>query len=240
MKILAVDTSGVVAGVSIISDGRVVYEAHGITNYTHSVNMMPMVEEALLQTGLKLKEMAYVAAVVGPGSFTGVRIGVSTVKGLAHGLQVPCIGINGLEALAYNGLGHQKVICPIMDARAGQVYCAAFIEENHGLKRCLPDEALPIEAFLAKGATIGETFYFVGDGVRPYKEAIQKILGEKAFFAGEGQWYMRGANVGLLAWEQRDQAVDYLTLEPYYLRAPQAQRQKIAKEKQALGKEKKS
>lgn len=231
MYLLALDTAGIVAGVSIIEQGRVLYEANAITRYTHSVNLLPMIDEAMARTGLSIKQMNYLAQVVGPGSFTGVRIGVSTVKGMAHGLNVPCIGINGLEALALNGLGLGCVICPIMDARAGQVYGAAF-EGSNELNRLLPDEALSLEDYIEKIKPLGERFFFTGDGLRPHQEKIGKLLGEKAVFAGEGQWYSKSANVGLLAWQKRGEGVDYLTLEPYYLRAPQAERQRLEKEKQ--------
>lgn len=229
MYLLALDTSGIVAGVAIVADGRILYEANAITRYTHSVNILPMVEEAMDRTGLSISQMDYLATVIGPGSFTGVRIGVSTVKGMAHGLQIPCIGVNGLQSLSLSGIGQTSIICPIMDARAGQVYGAAF--EGRNGKRLTDDEALPLEAYIEKIKALGHSFFFTGDGLKPNREKITALLGEKAAFADESQWYNRAAHVGLLAWQQKEQAVDYLTLEPYYLRAPQAERQRLEKEK---------
>ncbi len=231
MYLLALDTSGIVAGVGIVEDGKIVYEANAITRYTHSVNILPMVEEAMARTGLDICQMNYLATVVGPGSFTGVRIGVSTIKGMAHGLGVPCIGVNGLEALALNGQGQEGVICPIMDARAGQVYGAAFVFKEGRCIRMMDDGAMALETYIEKIEDLGSQFFFIGDGVRPNQERIFQGLGKRAVFSTEAQWYNRAANVSLLAWQKRDEGVDYLTLEPYYLRAPQAERQRLEREK---------
>ena len=100
MNLLAVDTSGPVAGVAVLKDGEVAYEGAAVNRLTHSVNLMPMIEEALGRAGLDVSEIGLYAAVTGPGSFTGVRIGVSAVKGMAHGAGKPCVGVDALEALA--------------------------------------------------------------------------------------------------------------------------------------------
>lgn len=125
MNILAVDTSGPVAGIAILKDGCVTFEETVVNKLTHSANLMPMIDAALTRTGMTLKDMHRLAVVVGPGSFTGVRIGVSTVKGLSHGSGIPCVAVDALQAMAAGVPYFDGIVCPIQDARAGQVYGAA-------------------------------------------------------------------------------------------------------------------
>ena len=234
MRILAVDTSGPVAGVAILNDNRIVYEACAVTPHTHSVNEMPMVEEALIKTGLSLGDMDGIGVVTGPGSFTGVRLGVSMAKGMAHGSGLPCVAIDGLEALASGFSGFTGIICPIMDARAGQVYCAAF---RPGLPplRLMEDAAMKLTDYVALLQNASEkekggALLFVGDGVAAYQAEIAERLHERAVFASPANCYLRAANVALLAQAYFDKRVEYTELMPMYLRAPQAERQRAAKE----------
>lgn len=232
MKILALDTSGPVAGVAILKDGALAYEGAAVNKMTHSVSMMPMVEEALTRSGLDISEIDLFAAVTGPGSFTGVRIGVSAIKGMAHGAGKPCIGVDALEALATGLYGANGIICPIQDARAGQVYGAAF---HAGMPpvRILSDMAEKLGDFVAKvleAAGSQEKLIFLGDGVATYRQAIMDLLGDRAVFAPAHCTYLRPASVAALADARQADAVDYLTLMPVYLRAPQAERARAAKE----------
>ena len=171
----------------------------------------------------------YFAVTVGPGSFTGVRIGVSTVKAMAHASGKPCIAVDALEAMANGVRPYPGVICPIQDARAGQVYGAAFAGGT--LDRLLPDEPLKLEEFLEKAATFGEKLLFLGDGMPVHRTRIAEIMVERAAFAPPHLSFLRPASAAALAWEKRDQAVDYLELKPLYLRPPQAERQKNLKER---------
>ncbi len=231
MNVLAVDTSGPVCGVAVTRDGRVCYEGAAVNRMTHSVNLMPMVQEALTRAGLAPAGLGLLAAVVGPGSFTGVRIGVSTVKGLAHGLNIPCVGVDALEALAAGAGETPALICPLQDARAGQVYGAAF-EAGLPPERKLPDTAAKLELFLDQALAIaGETreMCFVGDGAAAFREAIAARLGTRAIFPPAHLAYLRPAAVALLAECHRDEQTDYLGLQPRYLRAPQAERARAAK-----------
>lgn len=230
MNLLCIDTSGPVCGAAVIRDGVVAYEASAVNKLTHSVNLMPMVEEALLRSGLTVPDVDVYAAVTGPGSFTGVRIGVSTVKGLAHGAGKPCVGVDALEALAASICAADGLICPLQDARAGQVYAAAF---RPGLPpvRMLPDMAEKLDVFLDMALEmVGDRpLLFTGDGVKPNRAAIEARLGERAVFPLVQHSFLRPAAAAMLAWEKREQAVDYLTLMPMYLRAPQAERERARK-----------
>lgn len=229
MNILALDTSGPVAGVAILKNGEAAYEAMAVNRFTHSVSLMPMVEEGLARSGLSVRDIDLYAVTVGPGSFTGVRIGVSTVKGLAHGAQKPCIGINALEALASGVPFFVGTVCPIQDARAGQVYGAAF---NAGMipQRLIKDEALKLTEYLNKLAELPGPYLFVGDGVSVHMDMIASALKDKAVFSPAHVRFLRPLGVALLAEHCKERAVDYLKLMPYYLRAPQAERQRKSRE----------
>ncbi len=221
MKLLVIDTSGPVCGVAVMEDEKVLCEYTAQNRNTHSANLMPMAEAALQSARKTIGEMDAVAAVTGPGSFTGVRIGVATAKGLAHGAGIPCIPVNALEALSLSAGSFDGVICPIQDARAGQVYGAAF---RNG-ERLTADEPLKLEAFLEKILTFGERFLFLGDGAPVHREKILDILGEKAVFAPAHLNYLRPSAAGILALHS-EKRTDYLNLQATYLRPPNAQKNK--------------
>ncbi len=224
MNVLAIDTSGPVAGVAVIKEDKLAYEAIAINKLTHSVNLMPMVEQGLNNAGLATTEIGFVACVVGPGSFTGVRIGVSAAKALAHGLNIPCVGVNALEALAQ--FPFEGIVCPILDAKANQVYGAAFKE---GL-RLMEDKALKLNEYLEKLQAFGDRFLFLGDGAETYEAPILATLKEKAMFLPPHLNHLRPGAVAWLSLKQEKS--DYLQLEPLYLRAPQAERERVAREAQ--------
>ena len=228
MILLCLDTSGPVAGVALMEDGIVRYEAMAVNKFTHSQSILPMTEEAYQKTGLEIDTTDYFAVTVGPGSFTGVRIGVSTVKGLAHALNRPCIAVDALEAMAKGAELFSGVICPIQDARAGQVYGAAF--RGGDLTRLLPDEPVFLEDYLSKVSAFGRDMLFLGDGMPVHREKIAAVLGEKARFAPSHLSFLRPASAAALAWEKRDTAMDHRDLKPLYLRPPQAERQKNLRE----------
>ena len=221
MKLLVMDTSGPVCGVAVMEDEKVLCEYTAQNRNTHSANLMPMAEAALQSAGKTIGEMDAIAAVTGPGSFTGVRIGVATAKGLAHGAGIPCIPVDALEALSISAGRFDGVICPIQDARAGQVYGAAFRDGE----RMTADEPLKLEDFLEKILIFGERFLFLGDGVPVHRERILEILGEKAVFAPAHLNYLRPSAAGVLA-RRSEARTDYLNLQATYLRPPNAQKNK--------------
>ena len=228
MILFCLDTSGPVAGVSLIQDGAVRYEAMAVNSFTHSQSILPMTEEAFRRTGLTIQDVDYFGVTVGPGSFTGVRIGVSTVKGLAHAANKPCVAVDALHAMAAGVSPFSGIICPIQDARAGQVYGAAF--EGKTLCRLLPDQPIKLTDYLDTVSAFNQPLLFLGDGMPVHREEIKAALGEKAAFAPMHLSFLRPAAAAYLAWEQRDQAVSYLDLKPLYLRPPQAERQRNLKE----------
>ncbi len=220
MTILALDTSGPVCSVAVMAEGRLRYEARAVNKLTHSANLLPMVEEALDKAGKTVADLQLVAAVVGPGSFTGVRIGVGTAQGIARARGIGCVPVNALEAMAAAFFAPGLVICPIRDARGMQVYGAAFQEG----RRLMEDVALPLEAYLARLSDIKEPLLFVGDGVAPCRESIRESLGSRALFA-PGHLVLPGAgSAACLASLKPREAVPPGQLKPLYLRAPQAER----------------
>ena len=221
MKLLAVDTSGPVCGVAILTEDGIRHECAIMNHKTHSVNLLPMIDNAFQSTGLTIQDMDRLAVVVGPGSFTGVRLGVSTVKGLAHGAGKPCVAVNALEAMAAGISGFSGVVCPIQDARAGQVYGAAFSAGENRPNRLMADTPMKVEDYVAEISRFGDRFLFLGDGMPVHRQKLQTLLGDAATFAQPQQAFLRPAAVAYLA-SREAETVDYRTLMPLYLRAPNA------------------
>ena len=234
LNILAVDTSGPVAGCAVMRDGLIAYTAALRVGLTHSQTILPAVDAALRATGLRCEDMDAFAAVTGPGSFTGVRIGVCMVKGFAHAVNKPCCAVNALEALAMNVVGFAGLVCPILDARRSQVYCAAFDTSSGRPVRMLEDAALPLEAFL-RALPSDKRLAFVGDGVPVHGAAIRAALGERAVILPPNLSDLRADAACVLAAERRDAWIEPARLEPYYLRAPQAERERDARLKKEAG-----
>ena len=235
MKLLAIDTSGPVCGVAVMKDGAIVYEASAVNRMTHSVNLLPMIDAACQSAGLTVAELDRIAVFSGPGSFTGVRIGVSTVKGLAHANHTPCAAVDALEAMAAGVGEFRGVICPIQDARAGQVYGAAFRAGDVRPERLMPDTPLKLEEYVETIRTFGDRFLFLGDGMPVHRARLEKLLGDQAVFAAPQLAFLRPASVAALA-AAAEETVDYLALEPLYLRAPNAALNKKLTEGLANGK----
>lgn len=232
--LLAIDTSGPSLSVALLQEGALAFELTQQNGRTHSDDLMPAAQQALLSRGLAAQDVDCFAAVTGPGSFTGVRIGVTTAKALAHATGRPCCGINALEALACGAGGFGGLICPLQDARASQVYAAAF----WGGERILADEAIALEAFLGRleaPAWKGEACLFVGDGAVRHREEIVRRMGGRAHFAPADRMMIRAGVVGQMALSMRDAWTDYPRLLPYYLRAPQAERERLAREEKRNG-----
>ena len=221
LKLLAIDTSGPVCGVAILTEGAIVYECAVTNRMTHSVNLLPMIDMAFQSTGLTIQDMDRLACVTGPGSFTGVRIGVSTLKGLAHGAGKPCVAVDALEAMAAGAGAFDGIICPIQDARAGQVYGAVFSHGDARPERLMPDTPMKLQEYVDLIQSFGDRFLFVGDGMPVHRRKLMELLGESAVFAQPQQAYLRPASAAYLA-SLAEEELDYRALAPMYLRAPNA------------------
>ena len=227
MRVLCIDTSGPTCSVAIMQEEALLYEATVLNKRTHSVNLMPMVDDAISKSGCEISSIDVFAAVVGPGSFTGIRIGVSAVKGLSFGANKPCIGINALEAIAYGVMPSNKIICPIRDARNKQVYAAAFQKG----KQVVEQRAIALSDFLNKFKDFNGDCLFVGDGANVNKQEIIGELKEKAHFAPPHLNILRASSAAYIALKNIENAHEPKELIPLYLRLPQAERMRLAKNK---------
>lgn len=222
MKLLAIDTSGLAASVCIW-DNKPIYASTIINKNTHSVNLLPMIYDAFNLTKLNIKNVDYIVVVNGPGSFTGIRIGVSTAKGLAQGINKPCIGISTLEALAFSAYEEKKIICPMLDARSKQVYSAAY-KFAFPPVNIVPEKAVSLLEFLISIKNLSNEFLFLGDGSVAYKNDIKEFFGNQATFYFEEKFYPDIALVAKLATFHIENKLHYYDLMPKYLRKPQAER----------------
>lgn len=221
MNILAIDTSALTATAAVLSGETLLGEISTTTSLTHSQTIMPMIDELLKKVSLDISEIDLFACSEGPGSFTGLRIGIGTVKGLAYGLEKPVVGVSTLEALAHNIAFTDCVISPIMDARRGQVYNALY-KWNCGRLECIAEpRALPVEELCSE---LSKKAVFVGDGVKVHREKISELLGEKALFAPPQHCLQRAGSVAYAALDK--EAVSAEELTAVYLRKPQAERER--------------
>lgn len=236
MLILAIDSSASPASAAVLEDGKLLGEFFVNTKQTHSQTLLPMVEGLLKALGKTCGEIDLFAVSSGPGSFTGVRIGVACVKGMAMPGDTPCCGVSTLEAVAMGGLSCEgALLCAVMDARCGQVYNALFRVEQGALRRLTEDRALSLEDLEAECAPFGEQVVLFGDGAVLCHKTFSKW---GARLAPEPVRFQRASSVALAAAEMagRKETVTAAELLPGYLRLPQAERElKKRKEKEGLG-----
>ena len=220
MIILAIDTSSIYASCAVMRDGEVLCEKVSLSGLVHSKSVMPLVEDCLKSISIDISEVDVFACVAGPGSFTGVRIGVCAIKGLAQALNKPCAEINTLDCLQLNA-PYAEYVCPIMDARRGQVYSGVY--KNGTLIR--PQDVCPLEEVLE--FVKDKKCVFTGDGVKPLKEKIQAVMGDNALFTLPQHNYTRAASALYLAQKavEENKLVSAAALDAIYLRKPQAERE---------------
>ncbi len=227
LKVLAIDTASIVATAAIMDEHKLIGECILNHDKTHSQKMMPMIQQLFESTALTPKEIDVFAAANGPGSFTGLRIGVATIKGFAHALNKPVVGISTLDGLAYNLAFCQHIICPIMDARRQQVYNALYRCDNHTLRMLTPYRALSIEALVEELIQTDEKVIFTGDGVPVFDAYLKEKLQAKCNFAPTAIRMQRASSIGALAMQKAlaGEVDDYMTFAPFYLRKSQAERE---------------
>jgi tRNA threonylcarbamoyladenosine biosynthesis protein TsaB len=236
LKLLAIDTSAKSASTAITDDDRLISECFVNTKLTHSCTLMPMVNNVLSQANLKIEDIDAFCVNAGPGSFTGIRIGVAAVKGLAFKNSKPCAAVSTLESMAYNFLDEECIVCSTMDARCNQVYFAAFMVTNGEIKRFTEDDAISIDNLKEKISNDllnnNLKIYLAGDGA----ELCYKSFGNdfsNVYLAAENRRYQRGYGAALAALHNNE-FMDSALIMPVYLRPPQAERE--LKLKKAEGK----
>lgn len=176
MNILGIDSSGLVASVAVLSGESIAAEFTVNNKQTHSQTLLPMIEQVVNMSGIALEELDAIAVASGPGSFTGLRIGAATVKGLGLVLDKPIIPVPTLEGLAYRLAGMEGVICPLMDARRNQVYTGIYRVQDCKLEVVLEQEAVDIHEIISKLNGLGERVTVLGDGVPVQRETLEKEL----------------------------------------------------------------
>lgn len=221
--ILGIDSSAISAGCALVEGGKIVAEQFLNTRHTHSETLLPMVSGMLKNAGVALGDVERIAVTAGPGSFTGLRIGISTVKGLCMSAEKPCAAVSTLEAIAYNFIGVDGVICACMDARCKQVYNALFRSEGRVITRLCDDRAITLDELSAELARVEERVILAGDGA----EITDAFTENKFLLAPSMLRFQRGSGVCFAAEKLPD--VKPEALMPTYLRLPQAERERIAK-----------
>ena len=229
---LGMDTSAVAASAALWEDGRIIGESFVNVKLTHSQTILPMVQNLFASCGREISQVDKFAVSVGPGSFTGLRIGISAIKGMAFGLNKGCVPVSTLEALAYNLVGQECIAVAAMDARCQQVYTARFLVGRDGIRRLTDDAALSIQELweqLCENST-SLPLVLVGDGAGLCYNSWKE---EKILLAPEHLRFQRAASVCMVASVHLDREVSPERLVPQYLRLPQAQRELLQKQKKA-------
>ena len=228
MKILSLDSSADVGTVALCEDERLLAEMTVNTGNTHSESLLPTVEAVLKITGTDINDVDLFACSTGPGSFTGVRIGVATVKGIAYGKNKPCVSISTLYALAQNLRGFNGIICPVMNARRKQVYTALFRYQNGQAERLFPDNAIAITELDELLKQYGEPVYLTGDGY----SITEELLTHKIIPTPERLRHQSAYSVAQIARKTYMEGIVTTDSEmvPTYLRPSQAERERTERE----------
>ncbi len=227
MLTLAFETSAKAASVALTENGKLLGESYQNTGLTHSQTLMVMAEDLLKQCGRTVSDVTAVAVAEGPGSFTGVRIGVAAAKGFAWGRQLPCYGVSTLEAMAVSLGIYEGHICACMDARRSQVYNALFLVDNGAIERVSEDRAIALADLKTDLEHIDGPVYLVGDGSQlTYKTLSGEI--DNLTLPPEHRLHQRAVGVAILAERKQSagEAGDGNALSPNYLRLSQAERER--------------
>lgn len=227
MRILAFETSAKAASVALAEDGKLLASGYQNTGMTHSQTLLVMAEDLLKQCGLTPRDVDAVAVAAGPGSFTGVRIGMAAAKGFAWGRELPCFGVSTLEAMALHPGIYEGIICPVMDARRSQVYNALFRAERGAITRIAEDRAISLAELGEELKKIPQPIFLVGDGsnlcYNTLKESVPGLV-----LPPEHRMHQRAEGVALAARMQMAAGLtgDAAALTPNYLRLSQAERER--------------
>lgn len=225
MKILGIETSSKVCAVALSENDKLIKEKILEDENTHSVKLMPLVDELLKETKTELKDIDLFSCDKGPGSFTGIRIGIATVKAFLDATNKKAVGVSSLEILAYNST-NDGIICSIIDARNNNVYCGFFERKDNIIKQIGELKFDTIKNVLEESKKMKSKITFIGDASKSYKEQIVETMGKQAIFETEVANKLNARNINLISYIKRDEAVDTNKLLPDYLRKSNAERQK--------------
>lgn len=234
MNILGIDSSGLVASVALLCDDILVGEYTIHNKKTHSQTLLPMIDAMLAMADFSVKDLDAIAVAAGPGSFTGLRIGASTAKGLGQALSIPLIEVPTLEGLAYNLAGADALICPMMDARRNQAYYGIY-KVNEEVPAVVSEQsAASIEEVILQVNQIGQKTIFVGDGVPVFQKRLEEELTNPYEWAADSVRYQKAASIASLGkcYMKMGRSMPAQDFAPIYLRLSQAERERREKEKQ--------
>lgn len=227
IRVLALDTSSMVASAALVDDERILGEI--LFNYKrqHSTILVPMIDRLMSSLETDIKEVDCIACTSGPGSFTGLRIGAATAKGLCHGAGKPLIGVPTLDSLAYNLAYTAGIVCPIIDALRDNVYTALYRWEDGDFNRITDYMAVSLNELSERLKAFGENVIFLGDGVFVYEKALQERLGSMAQFAPRALLLQKASSAAYIAMKRlvSGDTDDYMEFAPFYLRKSQAERE---------------
>ncbi|HET6489416.1 MAG TPA: tRNA (adenosine(37)-N6)-threonylcarbamoyltransferase complex dimerization subunit type 1 TsaB [Syntrophales bacterium] len=223
MITLAIDTATKTAGVALLRDETILVEYFFNLSLNHSETVLPAVHEGLAMAGIGVDGIDLFALTVGPGSFTGLRIGASTVKGLALATGKPVVGISTLEALAFNAIEYPGLICPMLDARKGEIYTALYRANGDGLFDVAMEEEATTPGELLE--RIDGEVLFLGDGLNEYSGLIRERLSGRARFVPSSRQTIRASSVAIIGKKKLDRGerLDVITFVPRYLRRSEAE-----------------
>lgn len=237
MLLLAIESSGLVASIALMTEDKLIGEYTTNFKKTHSQTLLPMMDEVVKMTGLCLDDVDAIVISGGPGSFTGLRIGAATAKGLGLALNKPLVNVPTVDALAFNLYGTDQIICPIMDARRQQVYTGLYTFEGDDFKVLCPQKAVGIDEIVKEINEMGKSVIFLGDGVPVHKEFIKANIEVPCNFAPP---HLNAQRAGALAAlgkcyfeEGRLETADEHV--PEYLRLSQAERELMERKKREAG-----
>jgi len=232
VKVLGLDTSTLMTTCGVIDDNRLLGEYSLSQDMSHSEKLVPMIKEVLDNLKLNIKDIDLYAVSVGPGSFTGLRIGIATIKAFAHLTNKPVVAVSTLEALAYN-LPFSKIVVPMIDARRNRVYTGIYSWDNGRLETIMKPDVVEISELL-EGLKKYESVVVNGDGAIKYRDIIMDALDERVKFSTTGQNMCKASSICELALQKYHEGDvdDYFTLAPDYLRETQAQRELKEKRQQ--------
>ena len=232
MKILALESSATACSVALCEDEKLIAQTFQNSGLTHSRTLMKLAEDLLTNCDLKPADVDAVACAAGPGSFTGVRIGVSAAKGFAWGLELPCVGVSTLEGMVRGAAVADGIYCAAMDARRSQVYTALFQMDNGILSRLTEDMAISVEELGSMLKKEEKTKFLVGDGAALCYNDLQSSVSNLVLLP-EHLRMQRASGTALAAWEQLSagQRPEGAALTPNYLRLSQAERERMNKQK---------
>lgn len=227
MNILAIDTSAKVTSVCLFADNKIIATMSINNNLAHSQTLMPMINDIFTCSKFLLSDVDCFAVNIGPGSFTGLRIGIAAIKGLAFSRNIKCIGISSLKSLAYNLINSDCIICPVIDARCNQMYTALFESNGTTLTRLFEDDCLKIDEIYKRLKDYKKPIFFIGDGsVLCYNEINSKL--DNVFLCNEICCNTNATSLALLARDADylSEFIDCDSLIPSYLKLSQAQKER--------------